>query len=475
MSDKSSESGLLKLWQRIAGGITAITGFIAGLLGFIQLVQGNAGLATTLLLIVGIGLLWVACLYYARFWKPEAKDQGPAKPSSFLPDEERRQYELELKKFQGQQARRQTRRKMIRRSALIGVIIIPLLLLAGFLTWQQVQNLPTKEVVILVAEFDGPEPQNYRVTETILSNLRDETETHDDVKIATLDQPITEQDGSDTARAAGEEQRATIVIWGWYGKTAETVPISVNFEVLNPPEYLPKIGETARGEVQTFALGELDSFQLQTRLSAEMVYLTLFTLGMARYAAEDWHGAIKFFTDALNQVDESATALDQSSVYFYRGNSQYLQNNFEQAIADLSQALQLDPEYASAYNNRGNAHYNKGNYEQAIDDLSRALQIDPEYAVAYYNRGNAHSVQGNYEQAIDDYNQAIQLDPEYAIAYNNRGNAHSDQGDYEQAIDDYNQALQIDPEYAVAYYNRGNAHSDQGDYEQAIDDYNQAI
>ena len=475
MSGNNSDSILLQWLQRIAGGITALTGFVAGLVGFIQLVQGNADLATALLLTVGIGLLWSACLYYFRFWQPEAKDQGLPAPSAFQPEEERRQYAIQVDKFQRQQAQWQKRRKAIRRSALVGLIVIPLLSLAGVLTWQQVQNLPTNEVVILVAAFDGPEPQNYWVTETIISNLRDETEAYDDVKIATLNQPITEQDGNDAARAAGEKQKATIVIWGWYGKTAETVPISVNFEVLDPPAYFPEIGDAARGQVQTFALAELDRFQLQTRLSAEMPYLKLFTLGMARYVAEDWDGAIQFFTDALDQVNASVTALTQGIAYFYRGNSQYFQTQYEQAIADYSQALQIDPKAAFMYTNRGIAHAAQGNYEQAIADFNQAIQLDPEDAFAYIDRGIAYDELGKYEQAIADYSQAIQLNPEAADAYYNRANAYFDQGKYEQTIADYSQAIQLNPDDADAYYNRGIAYDELGKYEQAIADYSQAI
>jgi tetratricopeptide (TPR) repeat protein len=80
-----------------------------------------------------------------------------------------------------------------------------------------------------------------------------------------------------------------------------------------------------------------------------------------------------------------------------------------------------------AYNNRGNAYYFvKKEYDRAIADYSEAIQLDPKNVVAYNNGGDAYYyVKRDYDQAITDYDKAIQLDPKYARAYYNRGNAYS--------------------------------------------------
>jgi tetratricopeptide (TPR) repeat protein len=159
---------------------------------------------------------------------------------------------------------------------------------------------------LLVADFDGPELQKYRVTETVLNKLRQALEPHDDVQVEALGRAITEAEGSAVAHAEGKKRRAAIVIWGWYGVTAEAVPLSVHFEVLHPPEHMPELGPEAKGQVQKMAMTELESSTLQTHLSAEMAYLSLFTVGMARYAAKDWDGAIARFSDALSPRPSSA-------------------------------------------------------------------------------------------------------------------------------------------------------------------------
>jgi tetratricopeptide (TPR) repeat protein len=384
------ESKDLGKWlQQIAGGVTAVTGFIAGLVGFAQLVQGEAGLVTLLLLGLGIGLIWLACLYFARFWQPEKQDKAPGgiQPPPTTAQEQAL-------------ARRVRQRKAVRRSARVGLVLVPLLVLAGYFGWQHVQSLPSKEVVILVAEFDGPEGQNYRVTETILSQLRDATEEYPDVRVEALEEPVTERMGSAAARELGENRKASIIIWGWYGKTDTDVPISVNFEVLQPPEDLPEFDETASGAVQTFAISELNSFQIQTRLSSEMAYLTLFTLGVARFAAADWAGAIARFNDALEQSQSFMTSLDVSTIHYFKGAAYNFKGDYENSIAAFDATLALNPNDPIAFYNKGIALDHLGRYEEAIAAYDAALALDPDDPSTLNNKGIALDHLKRYEEAI---------------------------------------------------------------------------
>jgi len=57
----------------------------------------------------------------------------------------------------------------------------------------------------------------------------------------------------------------------------------------------------------------------------------------------------------------------------------------EIAIADYTQAIRIDPNYASAYNNRGSAYSNKNDYDRAIADYEAALRINPNYTNARNN------------------------------------------------------------------------------------------
>ncbi len=97
----------------------------------------------------------------------------------------------------------------------------------------------------------------------------------------------------------------------------------------------------------------------------------------------------------------------------------------------------------------------KKDYDKAIADLDEAIRLDPGDALAFGNRGIAWWAKKDYDQAIADYTEAIRLDPGRALAFNNCGIAWRDKKDYDKAIADYNEAIRLDPGDALAYYNRG--------------------
>ena len=66
----------------------------------------------------------------------------------------------------------------------------------------------------------------------------------------------------------------------------------------------------------------------------------------------------------------------------YRGQEYQDKGDYDLAIADLDQAIGLNPDFANPYRHRAFAYLKKGNYIQAHADVNKALQIDPNYQSA---------------------------------------------------------------------------------------------
>ncbi len=64
-----------------------------------------------------------------------------------------------------------------------------------------------------------------------------------------------------------------------------------------------------------------------------------------------------------------------------------------------------------------------GKYEEAIADATRALELDPNSAFAYQTRAEAYRMLGKYEEAIADATRALEVDPNSAFAYRTRAEA----------------------------------------------------
>ncbi|MBW4497732.1 MAG: serine protease [Oscillatoria princeps RMCB-10] len=164
-----------------------------------------------------------------------------------------------------------------------------------------------------------------------------------------------------------------------------------------------------------------------------------------------------------------------ATAHFSQGFALEQQGDLKGALAEYSQAIAMNPNYADAYNNRGVVRYDSGDKPAALADYNEAIRINPNLASAYYNRGLVRYDSGDKPAALADYNQAIRINPNYADAYNNRGVVRYDSGDKPAALADYNQAIRINPNYADAYNNRGVVRYDSGDKPAALADYNEAI
>ena len=122
------------------------------------------------------------------------------------------------------------------------------------------------------------------------------------------------------------------------------------------------------------------------------------------------------------------------------GNRAYFNGNYQGAISEYSQALELNPQNAIAYRNRGTSYANLKNYSGAAGDFSKVIEIEPNNASGYVGRGAAYIYMGQYNSAISDLTRAIELNPSDPLSYYNRGICYQATGNMDRAQADYNKA-----------------------------------
>jgi tetratricopeptide (TPR) repeat protein len=117
---------------------------------------------------------------------------------------------------------------------------------------------------------------------------------------------------------------------------------------------------------------------------------------------------------------ERASVNPKALAYVKSGDALLAQGEYDDAIAEYTQALDIDPNYAAAYEGRGNVYFFQGYYDSAIIEYNRIILLSPKYAEAYFRRAVAYYNKGDYERAIAGYNEAIRLNPRFVLAYTNR-------------------------------------------------------
>ncbi len=115
-----------------------------------------------------------------------------------------------------------------------------------------------------------------------------------------------------------------------------------------------------------------------------------------------------------------------------------------------------------------------GRPDEAIRHLTEAIEIQPDFAPAYNNLGTAHKARGALSDAVTCYLKAIELDPTYAEPYSNLGNVLKQGGDSRKALQYYTKALQLNPAFFDAHMNVGHLYKDHGRFVLAFEHYNAA-
>jgi tetratricopeptide (TPR) repeat protein len=184
---------------------------------------------------------------------------------------------------------------------------------------------------------------------------------------------------------------------------------------------------------------------------------------------EDYDKAIEEFEQAIQLDPGNALA------YVGRGEACLGKEAYDKAITAFDNAIRFDPNNAAYYCNRGLAWLGKEACDKAITDFDNAIRLDPNNAAYYCDRGLAWSWNKNYDMAINDYDEAIRLCPKAASYYIERGTARLDKNEYDHAIKDFDEAVRLNPNDAYAYMNRGVAWSRKKDEDKAIKDYDEAI
>ena len=127
----------------------------------------------------------------------------------------------------------------------------------------------------------------------------------------------------------------------------------------------------------------------------------------------------------------------------------------------------------TAHNNRGHYRRQHGKMQEALQDLSMAIQLHPKYHLAYVNRGNTYFSLNKNDEALADYNKANEIKPDYAESYGNRGSVYFQKQQYDLAMADYNKAIELKKYYPDAYLNRAVTYSVLNKHDLAKADYDQ--
>jgi tetratricopeptide (TPR) repeat protein len=167
-------------------------------------------------------------------------------------------------------------------------------------------------------------------------------------------------------------------------------------------------------------------------------------------------------TIALGEPDKGAQMLEQlantskgpdiarATVYGQADQAWMMAGDAGRAYGAATLALSLSPDDVDLLIDRAVAAGILERWQDAIDDLTHALDIDPRRPDAYTFRGSAWRHMGQLGLAADDIARALTLDPEQPEALLERGILRQQTNDPTGARSDWERAISLAPDSNTA-------------------------
>ena len=151
----------------------------------------------------------------------------------------------------------------------------------------------------------------------------------------------------------------------------------------------------------------------------------------------------------------------------------------KESLTDFVTTTRLDPKDADICKHRGIAYLSLLRFEEALADLRHALELDPDHPESYRkvlgqtyaSRAYREAQAKEWTKAVADFDEAIRLDPRNADYLDKRGSMHFNRGHTEDARKDFTEAIRLDPKQPPYYLHRGYAHEALGKKDEAAEDY----
>jgi Flp pilus assembly protein TadD len=118
--------------------------------------------------------------------------------------------------------------------------------------------------------------------------------------------------------------------------------------------------------------------------------------------------------ERFGQIGTRLSLVDR---HYERGLYYFTKNKLDQAIADLDEAIQLQPKRAELYTARGLMLLQNSEPEKAEEDFAYALELDLQQWLSYYGRGIHAFENADYTQAIDFFSRAQLVAPDRPEVY----------------------------------------------------------
>ena len=279
--------------------------------------------------------------------------------------------------------------------------------------------------------------------------------------------------GSDTsldeslAIDIGRRLGATWVVVGGFQRIADSVRITAHFLDVSTGAIKRTVKVDGRiGDI--FSLQDKIVFELSQGLNLALRGTEV--AGIERQETQSVEAYESFVRGMMNlrlasrdSIERAIAAFEQATrhdpeyiqawaalggAYGLKGSFLSLQEMVERAAEIERRAIALDPDYADAHMWLGSALLQMGRTDEAIAEIREAVRLDPQNGMAYQGLARALWVgKGDFAGAIPMFEKAIELNPDAGYSYLQLGLLLAWEGQYARAEEVCRRAVELQDQY----------------------------
>lgn len=192
------------------------------------------------------------------------------------------------------------------------------------------------------------------------------------------------------------------------------------------------------------------SVSLKSALFAGLI-MSVSVSGSPVAAADDMKECVGS-TPALERIGACSRAIEGGlsgkqlvDAHTARGVTYGQLGQLDNAISDLTTALDNEKSDANIFIARARALFNKRDFDKAMLDLVEAIRLDPKNSIPVNLMGKNHFMLANYDIALKFFDEAIELDPNHYNAFVNRATTYYRTNKLSEAMKDVNAAYLMLP------------------------------
>jgi tetratricopeptide (TPR) repeat protein len=157
------------------------------------------------------------------------------------------------------------------------------------------------------------------------------------------------------------------------------------------------------------------------------------------------------------ELAEKCKALDPThgGCYGALSHAYLMKRDYDKAISEAKQAVELDPNTSKWALNYGWALRSVGRYEDALLEYERALRLNPlDKAHPLYHICTTYNMMRRHEEAIETCKKVIELSPRSLPSYINLAVAYSELEQMDEAREAADKVLKMNPNFSMVSFEK---------------------